>query len=195
MSINRIHQDDEYLIFHIPSDEVVEKLGRAYPIHIDHSPIQYASVWPAGFRIEFLPEVDSDAHIVPDLSVSGGKLFLSEKAYGALKSLLETDGEFLPVEYHKSEKGYLFNPLVIAEDMDALDEARTGYDEHGNLEHFDFIENKLESVATFKAKIDHFNGVFCRDTLKNTIEETGLTGVYFQPDLANFSGESSDTSH
>ena len=194
MSIYRIHNDDRYTVYHISSSEVINKLGRAYPIHIDHSPVRYADVWPDEFAIAFLADVDSDATEVPDISLSGGKLYLSEAAYAALGELLKNDGEFLAVQ-HQGGSGYLFNPLVIAEEHGALNSERTVYDPHGNLEHFEFIESALGSAVVFRTELDSFTGLFCQDNFKQAVSDTGLTGISFQPDLANFGGDTSDHSH
>lgn len=187
MTIHRIHQNDDFLVYNIPSKEVLDKLGREYPFHIDRSPVQYANIWKP-LKIKFLPIVDSKASTIADISIGDGRLFLSSKAYEALYKLLGNDGEFLPITYDGGE-GVMFNPLTIAEDIDVLNESLIGYDQHGHLEHFEFIEETLKDTVIFRTKIDHYHGLFCGDLLKNTIEKSGLEGIYFQPDLANFTGE------
>jgi len=187
MTIHRIHQNDNSLVYNIPSREVVDKLGREYPFHIDGSPVQYAGIWKP-LNIKFLPMADSKASIVPDISKGDGRLFFNTKAYDALHKLLQNDGEFLPVTYEGGE-GMIFNPLTIAEDLGALNESLIGHDQHGQLEHFEFIEEKLKNTIIFRAKIDHYAGLFCGDALKDAVECSGLEGIYFQPDLADFTGE------
>ena len=187
MTIHRIHQNSDFLVYNIPSQEVLNKLGRAYPFHIDRSPIPFAHIWKP-LHIKFLPVVHSKSTSIPDISMGSGRLFLNTKAFKVLHKLLENDGEFLPVTYNGGE-GMIFNPLTIAEDLNALNEKLIGHDEHGNLEHFEFIEEKLQDTAIFRARIDDCYGLFCGDTLKEAVEQAGLTGVYFQPDLANFTGE------
>jgi len=194
MTIHRIHHNDDFLTFEIPTREVLNKLGREHPFHIDRSPKPYASVWSEPLNISFTPmEAGKEAHM-PDICARNGRLFLNHKAYSALHSLLVSDGEFLPVAYEDGE-GYLFNPLVVAEDLGMLDESLTGYDQHGNLKHFSFLENKLGDTVIFRAKIDNYYGVFCADQLKEVIEKANLTGVYFQSDLASFTGEPSLLNH
>ncbi len=196
MTIHRIHHDNNFLTFEIATREVLNKLGREYPFHIDRSPIAYAAVWSEPLNISFVPMEKGKETQMPDICDRNGRLFLSSKAYNIMHSLLANDGEFLPVTYG-DESGYIFNPLVVAEDLGILDESNIGYDQHGNLEHFSFLENKLgdHDTVIFRAKIDNYDGVFCTDKLKETVEKSNLTGIYFQPDLANFTGEPSSLKH
>lgn len=189
MAIHRIHHDDTYLIYEMSTREVLNKLGREHPFHIDRSPVAYSGVWKEPLIITFTKIDSATKNTVPDIAVRSGRLFMSDKAYNALNKLLAKDGEFLPVTYSDG-KGYIFNPLAIAEDLEALNTERTAYDQGGNLAHFEFIESKLGHTSLFRAKVDNCSGVFCSDPVKSAIEKAELTGVYFQPDLANFAGES-----
>ncbi len=194
MTIYRIHQDDSYLVFNIPSQEVLSKLGRNYPVHIDRSPIKYSAVWNEPLNIKFLPSVGSKATEIPDISVSDGRIFLNEKAYDALGDELANDGEFLPVIFDGGT-GVIFNPLTIAEDLEALDETLTSYDRYENLEHFGFKEDKLRDTAIFRARIDKCYGIFVTERLTAILEKTRLSGFHIQPDVADFTGEASGEKH
>lgn len=188
MTIHRIHHNDDYLIYQISTREVLDKLGREHPFHIDRSPISYADIWSTPLQITFVPIEDSTKPVIPDISESDGRLFLNIKAYQTLKPLIENDGEFLPVVYEDGE-GFIFNPLTVAEDLDALNTSLTSHDKNGHLRHFEFFEDKLQNTAVFRAKVDHYAGLFCGEAIKEAIEGSNLTGVYFQPDLANWSGK------
>ena len=184
--ISRIHHDDKFLTFEIPTREVLDKLGREYPFHINRSPISYESVWKP-LHILFRASEKYTQEIIPDLAEVDGKLFLNEKAFDALKSILAEHGEFLPVTYDAGS-GYIFNILDIVEDRNALNEKLTGYDQHGNLSHFEFEEGRLKNVSIFRAKIDNYNGIFCTDIFKTAIEDAKLCGIHTHPDLSNLTG-------
>lgn len=194
MTIFRISQDDKYLVFNIPSQEVVDKLGRAHPFHINRSPIAYAQFWKQPLHINFLAGLDSKAQSIPDISSAGGRLFLKQKSFDLLKDLLLPHGEFLPVTFDAGS-GYIFNPLKIAEDLDGLDQKLIIYDKNENLEHIGFKEDVLSEISIFRTKLDSYHGVFCNLALKAAIEEGQLTGVYFHSDFANPTGEPYGISH
>ena len=192
--IYRILHDDHYLTFEIPTREVLNKLGRANPFHIDRTPKPYASLWHEPLNILFRPPEKDSQNIVPNLAEVDGKLFLDETAYGVLKDILKGDVECLPVRY-EGGTGYILNILAIAEDMDGLDEKLTGYDQHGNLGNFGFVSEIMGIVPLFRAAIDGYQGIFCSEKVANLVVENGLKGVIFRKDLANPIGESFDERH
>ena len=186
--IYRIHHNDDFLTFEIPTREVLDKLGRDYPFHINRTPMAYENLWNELHIVFRAPEKNSQ-EIIPDLAEVDGKLFLSQKAFRTLRGLLEGSGEFLPVTYDCGT-GYIFNILNIAEDKNALDEKLVTYDEYENLTHFGFKEDSLKDTVIFRSKIDHFSGIFCTNRFKSAIEEAELTGIYLHTDLADFVGTS-----
>ena len=190
--IYRIHHDDHYLAFEIPTREVLDKLGRAHPFHIDRTPISYADIWNTPLHIKFRPPENFTQEFIPDLSEVDGKLFLNQKAYDLIKGMLKQYGEFLPITYDGGT-GYLFNILTIAEDMDGLNEQLIGHDKHGNLENFGFHEEIMGKIPIFRAKLDSYQGIFCNEAIKKRIADTKLSGVFFHVDLANPIGESYGT--
>jgi len=195
MTIQRIHRDERYLTFSVPTSEVLTKLGREYPFHISRAPVPYAGVWKEPLAVRFAAGEEAEGEVVPDLEVRWGRLFFSEKAHEALNVDLKQDGEFLPVVY-EGGTGYIFNPLTVAEDHDALDEKATARNEYGDLESLGFIEEKLPAgTMVFRTEADTYNGVFCTDAFKRAVEDAGLVGVYFQPDLANIFGYSAAPKH
>lgn len=190
--IYRIHHDVRFLAFEIPIREVLDKLGRAHPFHIDRTPIPYRDVWKEPLEIVFRPPENTTQNLVPDLAEVDGKLFFSEKAYQQLKELVEVEGEYLPVTY-EGGNGYIFNVLTIAEDLNGLDDKLTGHDRHGNLENFAFREDVMGETPLFRAKIDEYQGIFCSDEFKKKINEAPLSGVTFSANLGNPIGESYGT--
>ena len=187
--IYRIHHNEAFLMHVIPPIESMNKLGDVYgTFAFNAEPKKYAAIW-APLHIEFLAYEGRKTSITPDISENFGRLFLSEKAYKVLKELLESSGELLPVTYGTNNKGYIFNPLITAEETNALDTRLTTYDEYDNLTNFGFIEDALKTTTIFKTKLDCFKGIFCLDAFKQAYETAGLTGITFHPDVANPIGE------
>lgn len=188
MTIHRIVRDDSYLIFAIPHLEVMKKLGREYPIHIKRSPMKYAEVWKEPLFLDFGPENGNMHEQVPDLSIQNGRMFFSEKAFQVLSDDLSQDGEFLPVT-HNDGTGYLFNPLVVAEEYDARNESVTTFNEYKEVQHLVFIEEKLPvDTMIFRSTVDTYQKIFCTDQFKEAVESAGLVGIFFHPDLAGIGG-------
>ncbi|MCW8125697.1 hypothetical protein [Microbulbifer halophilus] len=193
MPLHRIHREDHYLIFTIPTSEVLNKLGRKYPFHIKRGPDSYTQVWKEPLEIVFKAGDDSRGESVPDLQVMNGRIFFSQKAFDLIGSSLSQDGEFLPITYD-GKTGYIFNPHVIAEDHDALDDKVTIKNDYGDLQNLGFIEEKLPAgTQVFRTKADSYHGVFCTELFKQDVERSGLVGIFFQPDLANLFGGSAST--
>lgn len=188
-TIYRIHHNNAYLIHSVPPVEAMTKLGEQHgTFAFNAEPKPYAQVWKT-LHIDFNPCTGSKAKEIPDISENFGRLFLSSKAYDVLKELLAVSGEFLSVTYGKGEQGYIFNPLLTAEQINAVDEKLTTHDQHGNLEYFGFVEEKLKDTAIFKTQLDTFKGIFCSEQIKQVCEAAHLTGVSFNPDISNPIGE------
>lgn len=187
--IYRIHHDEKYQMHVIPPVESMNKLGAEHGIFaFNAEPIKYSEVWEA-LKIHFQACIGSKTKDMPDISENFGRLFLSTKAHDALKELIEEAGELLPITYNSDEKGYIFNPLLTAESLNAIDEKLTTYDAHGNLEHFSFDPSKLKNTAIFKTQLDTYKGIFCSEAVVQACELAGLTGVKFNLDISNPIGE------
>lgn len=189
----RIHHDENYLMHVIPPVESMNKLGAEHgTFAFNAEPKKYAEVWQP-LHIDFQACTGKKTKSIPDISENFGRLFLSRKAYTVLKELLSNCGEFLPITYESVEQGYIFNPLLTAEQLNALDEKFTTHDPHSNLEHFGFVEEKLKDTAIFKTQLDTFKGIFCNEEVKQAYEAAHLTGVRFNPDVSNPIGEAYGT--
>lgn len=70
-------------------------------------------------NVDFYDAFGGGEKLIPDISSRVGKLFLNEMAFSVLKEILSKDGEFLPVTY-EGGTGYLFNCLVVAEELIAI---------------------------------------------------------------------------
>ncbi|AMX03368.1 hypothetical protein [Microbulbifer thermotolerans] len=189
--IHLICNDDSYLVYTRSTNDAVAKLGKKYPFHINPAPISYASVWKDPLHLDFGPDDETTNELVPDIAARYGRLFLTEKAHSLLSDYLAHDGEFLPVTY-VGGTGYIFNPLTIAEDHNAVDNAVTVFNDFGELESLGFLEDKLpKGMMVFRSKACGYLDVFCTDQIKKAIEDAGLVGVTFQPDLAYLGGPAS----
>lgn len=182
--IYRILHDDQYLTFEISTGEVLSKLGRSHPFHIDRTPIAYTPFWKSSLEISFRPPGDDTLDIIPNLAEVDGKLYLDVVAFDILKDVLKNNGEFLPV-IHDETKGYIFNILTIAEERGGLDEQFTKNDIYGNLESLAFIDEIMARSPIFRTKIDGYQGIFCNEAIKEIIEKNSLHGIIFQTDLSS----------
>lgn len=193
--IYRIHHDENYMMHVIPPVEAMEKLGEKYGTFAFNSePKAYVHVWKR-LGVEFRACDGKKTKTLPDISENFGRLLLSQKAYSSLEPLLAPCGEFLPINYGEKQSGYIFNPLLTAEQFDAVDEKLTTHDQHGNLESFSFKEAQLADAAIFKTQLDAFKGIFCNEAIKQTCSAAGLTGVHFHSDVANPIGEAYGATH
>lgn len=189
MTIYRIHNDDSYYIYTMSTGDVVSKLGRENPFHLDPSPVSYAEVWKDPLVLDFGPEEEEMMNpVVPEIAARFGRMFFDEKAHALLGAALAQDGEFLPVVYNGGA-GYIFNPLTIAEKFSAVDDRVTAYNEWGEVQNLGFIEEKLPAgTMIFRCEATRYAGIFCTDAFKRSVEEAGLVGIFFHPDLADSGG-------
>lgn len=90
----------------------------------------YADIWQP-LAVNFADDgSEVSGELIPDIAERDGRLFLSQKAYHALKTFLEKDGEFLSITYEDGE-AYFFNPLSIAESVDGLNKKLSVKNEWG----------------------------------------------------------------
>ncbi len=193
--IYRVQQDCTYLMHEVPAIESMNKLGDQYgTFAFNPDPIAYSDVWKP-LEIDFV-NCDESAGVseMPDISENFGRLFLSINAYSALKDVIGGCGEFLPVTY-KGRDGYLFNPLVTAEVLEAVDPKLLVYDKHDNLIHYGFFEDRLSHCPLLKTDLDSCTRLFCTEVFKDSIERAGLKGVVFNSDIANPDGKAYGITH
>ena len=185
MTIYRIHPDRlNFSLMTISTKEILDKLGREYPFHIDPSPKSYKDIWSA-LEVDFYDSSDrGTASDLPDITVGNGKFFLNTQAYEKIHSLLDPYGEFLPVKYG-DKAGYIFNCLSLAEDVDGLDKKLSIKNEYEDLQSLVFYEEKITSMAIFRTEFDGYMGFFCTDKFKDAIERIDLKGITFSIDLGN----------
>lgn len=185
MTIYRIHPDRmHYQLMSISSQEVIDKLGKQHPFHIDPTPKSYSPIWKP-LEISFYDSVlEKNKVRQPDITLDYGRLFLNKAAYDSLSKFIEADGEILPV-FYDGKKGAIFNPLKCVEDFSALDAKNSTKNEWGDLKSLEVFEEKIDGIALFKCEFEGFTGLFCNDVFKLAVEQNKLNGVLFSADLGN----------
>ena len=122
----------------------------------------------------------------PDLSNWLSSIILSEEAKKKLGSELENYGEVLPIQIN-GKKMYYFNTLNISDDIDPFNtkkEVVDGIDM--GIQKIAFLEDKIKDLGVFRSNYDGSSYLYCTDTFKNLIEDSGLTlGWSFHKNLRN----------
>ncbi len=187
MTLYSIYADtDLYRSIGFDRDQSFEVFGDNIRNHFDvnFEPKPYLSTWKT-LDVSFADDGSGlSGDLIPDISERDGRLFLSQNAYDVLKPLLKNDGEFLPVNYDNGQ-GYFFNPLSLAENVDGLDENRSIKNEWGDIENTAFHEDRVKNFMIFRTKFDSYISAYCQEELKSAIEQAGLKGVFFTPDLGD----------
>ncbi len=162
------------------SDETIDKR-----IDMNAIPRSYQGIINEPLKLTF-PVVDKadKKKTLPDLVVCDGRLFLNEHAYTVLEPFLKNDGEFLPVDYENGE-GYFYTPLQVAEKVNALDTKLSSRNAWGDIDNLVFDEDKVKAWSVFRTEFDGYMGLFCQESVKESIEKENLTGMYITNDLAN----------
>ncbi|MDG9670151.1 hypothetical protein ONV78_20610 [Hahella sp. CR1] len=183
MTLYAIYADQKkYQYVGFDYKQIISEFGDSKDTRFDanRSHRSYKDIWKNPIGIYF--GSDKKGLLIPDISEHQGRLFLSEKAYDVLKDIIDQDGEFLPVVYDGS-KGFMFNTLRLAEDLEALDETQCEQDEYDDVMSIGFHEGKLQNVSIFRAKFDRFYVAYCTQEVKDAIEKAGLKGLLFYSDL------------
>ena len=179
--IYRIHQDRNYKTFSINNEDICEKLGDNTTFHMDRTPQTYSKQWKT-IKLDFYS--DKKDALLPDLAENNGRIYISDTAVPYLKSYIEKFGELLPIE-HEEGKGFLFNCLSMAEQVDGLDKEKSVDDPYTGNSFISFHEDRLTHFFIFKTAFDSFHGIFCSKEFKSVIEKNDLKGIIFGIDLGN----------
>ena len=140
------------------------------------------SIWEAP---EVKPIWEEPEKPVADISFIGvtGPITVNGKAHNALKDLLESSGELLPL---KSEEGEFFIHNVTTV-IDAFDYEKSVYKWQPTLENeaigrlciFSFQKRCLENAVAFRFP-KYLGDCFYTDIFKRRVEEADLKGALFQ---------------
>ena len=186
-----LSDSSQYLEAVIDSDYVASIVGSLRGSRIDdridvnHQPRAWGGVFPDPIPVTF-PVLSSDdkSKTIPDIAEFQGRLFLNEKAYQALKQVIEKDGEFI-LATAGGGKGYIFTPLRIAEDVEGLDSSLSKKNEWEDVEHLVFVEDQVRDFNLFRAEYTACMRLYCQESFKDAVQYAKLSGLYFSPDLAN----------
>ena len=177
MKIYQIFQNDsDYMTLYFDADEVEDKRGDDDFVFFT-TPRSYAGDW---VPLELSIKACDSPPAIPEISTWQNYLVLHNYAYQALEGLLGPYGEFLPCMY-QGVKFYLFNPLAIAEDLDAV--VPGSITREGNLlSGIEFDEGKLEHVPVFRTK-ESFISIYCTEVFKELVQSEKLEGLLFSGNL------------
>lgn len=177
MKIYQILQNDsDYITLYFDPDEVEDKRGGDDFLFFT-TPKSYASDW---VPLELSIKACDSPPVIPSISTWQNYLVLHDSAYQALEDLLGHYGELLPCMYQEA-KFYLFNPLTIAEDLNAV--VPGSVTKRGNLlSGINFDENKLESVPVFRTK-ESYISIYCTEVFKESVQSSNLDGLLFNANL------------
>ena len=160
------------------ADDIEEKRGDDDFV-LFTKPRSYADDW-VPLELEF--KMDGSLPTIPTISRWRNYLVLHESAYKQFRDLLEPHGEFLPCT-HQGSAFYLFNPLTIAEDLEAA--KPDSVTRKGNLlSSIQFDENSLKGVPVFRTK-ESYVSVYCTDIFKKAVEDAQLEGLLFSENLTH----------
>ncbi|GLS27810.1 hypothetical protein [Marinibactrum halimedae] len=155
-------------------------------IDMNGAPIRHADTFKEPLRVSFEKRFEGDEKLIKsDITVQEGRFYLNEKAYDVLYNLLKDDGEFLPLIDDSGNSGYVFTPLKVAEDNNALDTNLSKKNEWGDVENLAFHVDKVKDWAVFRAEFNAYMTPQCNQVVKDAIENAQLTGVFFTTDLGN----------
>ncbi|OZG71830.1 hypothetical protein BTA51_19610 [Hahella sp. CCB-MM4] len=190
---------NKYLHPVFDSKQILEILGETtqenikYRIDIRTAPISYKGVIAEPLKVSFPKERKEQKDFeIPDIAVLQGRLFLSAKSYETLNPLIAHDGEFLPVNYELG-RGYIFVPMRVADDVDAVDKNLSKKNDWGYFSHLSFNVDRLGDWKVFRTKLNGYQSIYCQEVVKEAIERDQLKGLYITSDLANIYPEDQNT--
>jgi len=120
---------------------------------------------------------------IPDLTTWAlGNLVLSPNAYEALKDILSSSGEFLPLLVG-DDTFYMFNTLYVIPESyidtsNAIDVVNSGV--HMGQENVRFNESELKSKCVFKSPTNKLTYSFATKKFKSEYDKHKFTGLKFQ---------------
>lgn len=174
-----LRNDSDFMMPYFDADEVEDKRGDDDFILFTR-PIRYFENW---VPLELKFSIDDSLPVIPSISTWLNYLVLHEPAYSELKDLLGDFGEFLPCQ-HQGSKFYLFNPLTIAEDLDAIAPGSVTR-KNELLSDIRFDEQKLEGVPVFRSKESYIT-IYCSELFRKAVEDSDLQGLLFNPNLTHY---------
>lgn len=180
------NDESEFLRLNLDPMYVFDELELSEDLFYDcmilgRSNTSFQEIWKEiSCELEKLP-ASPNAVKVPDISLWDEVcLILSEKANTALKKMLNSYGEFLPLDV-QGTKFFLFHPLEVVD----VNEAETEYELDDGLvvgvEKLFFDKKQSKEKVLFKAYPEHgFGGLFCTKEFRDIYEEYNFSGLIFK---------------
>lgn len=187
MTLYSIYADtNTYRALGFDSDQMFNEYGSLINhFNINYKTQPFLEKMKSPFNVNFSKESSEfSGNEIPDITEHYGRLFLNQKAYKALKDILQNDGEFLPVICDDKD-AYMLNPLRLAETVGGLNKKLSIKDTMGNGQNIAFHSDKVNNFVIFKTEFDGFISAYCQESLKDAIETANLKGVFFTQDLGN----------
>lgn len=148
-------------------------------IDMNHEPRSWKHIFNEPVPLSFpILKKEDEKRPIPEILAYQGRLFLSMKAYDAVKNVIENDGEFVHVTYEHGD-AYVFVPFHIAEEIGALDEEKSIKDKWGDVETLAFHEEKIKAKGwnIFRCEFNSFITAQVSQEFKDVIEKAGLKGT------------------
>ncbi|WP_020411184.1 hypothetical protein [Microbulbifer variabilis] len=180
MSIYKVSENDSDFMtpYFEPTAVLKKRVGMKFLFNT--APKSYSEEWEP---LELSIKACDSAPVIPTISRWQNYLVLHEAAYNALEGTLSSFGEFLPCT-HQGAKFYLFNPLTIAEDLNAVVPGSVARD-NDLISAIEFDEDKLKEVPIFRTKESNVS-IYCTEAFKEVVEASSLDGLFFSKNLTQY---------
>ena len=126
-------------------------------------------------------DTDDELALLPDHSLLGTIPLLSTRAVGALKDVLQSCGELLPVIYPRQQY-FAYNVTSV---IDALDEAESTLRRFTtgrvmSIDNYAFRPDRVRELRIFKIPQLPRAFIFVTDSFADPVRKAGLTGFVFE---------------
>jgi len=139
--------------------------------------------WWGNVKTGFTAIDDDLKATIPDISRwIGATLILSPRAYNILNPLIDSYGEFLPVQCY-GETFYIFNCLTLGKADETMSEKSFFEGEVIGINKLTFEKNDILDKPIFKTTYTNCLDIFCNNDIKNIIQKNKLNGVIFNESL------------
>lgn len=172
-----------FLVGDISFDEVKAKTGDYFTLD---TPL-WTEIWKP-MAISFRDDSDEQNVLTPpDITCwLTDNIFLNQKVYDNLGTILATSGELLPCYCEGIPYWVLHVTQKTGLDAVNLSHSRRTI-EHGgyiNVESLEFYEAKLTGLYIFTTEFSGYRNIYCTEQFKSLVESAGLQGLIFSSDLA-----------
>lgn len=150
-----------------------------------HSRNLNMKTWWQPIPVQFQAAQDIPEATLPDICLwRGFSLVLSPYAYTQLSEALQDFGEFLPVSYGQ-DTYYIFNCLTLglADEINSQQDIQDGV--FMGVKKLSFNDVDISGKLVFKTEYNRCSRLYCSESFKQSVEESGLKGLAFNEDLVS----------